>query len=126
VVDKKALKILTSTYWSSARWKPESEHITPPDDLRYAKQAGVMFDSIRVSHGDIVRRAIEIRSMIDPNIITNAFPRPSWVSAMNTTKSSKPRRKPLKRRKRRRSLPGPSTSRSPTRWATSSTKFFCP
>jgi hypothetical protein len=73
VVDKKALKILTSTYWSSARWEPESEHITPPDDLRYAKQAGVMFDPIRLSHLDIVQRAIKIRSKFDPDIIASAF-----------------------------------------------------
>ncbi len=73
MVDRKALKILTATYWSSAGWKPESQQITSPDDFRYAKQAGVMFDAIRVSHGDIVRRAIEIRSMFDPEIIGNAF-----------------------------------------------------
>jgi hypothetical protein len=44
--------------------------------------------------------------------------------ARNTTKSSRPRRKPLKRRKKRRSLLNRSTSRSPTRWASSSTKCF--
>ncbi len=32
-----------------------------------------MFDSIRVSHGEIVRRAIEIRSRFDPDAIANAF-----------------------------------------------------
>ena len=45
-------------------------------------------------------------------------------SARNTTRSSKPRRKPPKRRKRRRSPPNRSTSKSLTRWASSSTMCF--
>ena len=72
-MDKKALKILFATYWSPKGWKPDVERCTSPDDLRYAKQAGAMFDPIRVTHGDIVRRAIEIRSRFDPEVIANAF-----------------------------------------------------
>ncbi len=72
-MDKKALKILFSTYWSSKGWKSDVERTTSPDDLRYAKQAGVMFDPIRVSHGDIVQRAIETRSRSNPRAIANAF-----------------------------------------------------
>ena len=72
-MDKKALKILFSTYWSSSGWKADSERLTPPDDLRYAKRAGVMFDPIRLSHGDIVRRAIEARSRIEPHAVAAAF-----------------------------------------------------
>jgi hypothetical protein len=72
-VDKKALKILFTTYWSSKGWVPDGEWNTSPDDLCYAKRAGVMFDPIRLSHGDIVRRAIEIQWRFDPQAIANAF-----------------------------------------------------
>jgi hypothetical protein len=72
-MDKKALKILFTTYWSSKGWKPDGERITSPDDLRYAKLASVMFDPLRLSHGDIVQRAIEIRSRSDSQVIANAF-----------------------------------------------------
>jgi hypothetical protein len=72
-MDKKALKILFSTYWSSSGWKADSERLTPPDDLRYATQAGLMFDPIRLSHGDIVRRAIEVRTKLNPQGVGGAF-----------------------------------------------------
>jgi hypothetical protein len=68
-MDKKALKILAATYWSSAGWKPESEQITSPDDLHYAKHAGIMFDPIRLSHVDIVRWATEVRTRIDHHVV---------------------------------------------------------
>jgi hypothetical protein len=32
-VDKRAGKILIRTYWSSAGWKPQAEHTTPPDRI---------------------------------------------------------------------------------------------
>jgi hypothetical protein len=72
-VDKKALKILFATYWSSNGWKPREKQLTPPEDLLYAKQVGVMFDPIRLSHGDIVRRTIEVRTRVDPQVVVDAF-----------------------------------------------------
>ena len=57
-VDRRALKVLFDTYWTSAGWRDERSRSTPPVDFEYAKQAGVMFDPIRVSHDDIVKRAI--------------------------------------------------------------------
>jgi len=72
-MDKKAVKILFATYWSSSGWKADSDRITPPEDLRYARQAGVMFDPIRLSHRDIVRRAIEVRTRIDPQVVAQGF-----------------------------------------------------
>lgn len=70
---KKALKILFTTYWSSKGWKPEKDRVTPPEDLLHAKRAGVMFDPVRRSHGEIVRRAIDVRAGVDPEAITAAF-----------------------------------------------------
>ena len=72
-MDKKALKILSATYWTSNGWKPEEEQVTPPEDFLYAKRAGVMFDPIRLSHEDIVRRALEVRGRIDPQVVADAF-----------------------------------------------------
>src|SRR4028119_1477122 len=60
-MDKKALNILFSTYWSSTGWKPERDQVTPAEDLLYAKRAGVMFDPVRLSHEGSVRRATEVR-----------------------------------------------------------------
>ena len=72
-MDKKAIKILFNTYWSSTGWKPEKDQVTPPGDLEYARRAGVMFDPIRLSHDDVVRRAIDVRSRIEPRAVAAAF-----------------------------------------------------
>src|SRR5262249_51571529 len=42
-------------------------------DFEYAKQAGVMFDPIRVSHDDLVRRAITAVRGVDRLAVANAF-----------------------------------------------------
>jgi hypothetical protein len=44
MIDKKALRILSSTYWSSTGWR--DKYHTPPDDFKYAKSQGLMFDPI--------------------------------------------------------------------------------
>ena len=40
---KKALKILFTTYWSSKGWRAEKDQVTLPEDLLYARRAGVMW-----------------------------------------------------------------------------------
>lgn len=45
-MDKKAKKILFSTYWSSNGWKMENERYTSPEDFAYAKEKGLMFEPI--------------------------------------------------------------------------------
>ena len=72
-MDKKAIKILFSTYWSSTGWKPERDQVTPADDLLHAKRAGVMFDPVRLSHEEIVRRAIDVRANVAPEAVADAF-----------------------------------------------------
>jgi hypothetical protein len=72
-MDKRAIETLFKTYWSSAGWKPEKDQTTPPRDFDHAKRAGVMFDPIRLSHDDIVRRAIDARSRIEPQAVVAAF-----------------------------------------------------
>lgn len=72
-MDKKALKILFKTYWSSTGWRPEKDQVTPADDLLFAKRAGVMFDPIRLSHEEIVQRSLDVMARIDPEAIADAF-----------------------------------------------------
>jgi hypothetical protein len=72
-VDRKALEILHKTFWSSTGWKPDNEQITAPEDLLYAKRAGVMFDPIQLSHDQIVRHAIEVVARVDARTVADAF-----------------------------------------------------
>src|SRR5262249_46195244 len=57
-VDRRALKVLFDTYWTPTGWRDQNSRSTPAEDLNYAKQAGVMFDPIRLSHDDIVKRTM--------------------------------------------------------------------
>lgn len=72
-VERRALKVLFDTYWTSAGWRDERSRSTPPDDFEFAKQAGVMFDSIRVSHDDIVKRAISAVRKVKRQAVADAF-----------------------------------------------------
>ena len=44
--DKKALRILTDTYWSPKGWKRDKT--IDSADFEYARQAGYMFDPVTV------------------------------------------------------------------------------
>ena len=72
-VARRALKVLFDTYWTSAGWRDERSQSTPPDDLEYAKQAGVMFEPIRVSHSDIVKRAVAAVRGVKRQAVADAF-----------------------------------------------------
>ena len=72
-VDRRALKVLFDTYWTSAGWRDERLRTTSPDDFKYAKRAGVMFDNIWLSHADIVSRAIAAVRVVDRRAVANAF-----------------------------------------------------
>jgi hypothetical protein len=49
--DKKALRILFNTYWSSAGWKRNP--VVSPGDFEYARDAGYMFEPVKLSHRDL-------------------------------------------------------------------------
>ncbi len=70
-MDKKAKRILMSTYWSSKGWK--DENVTAPDDFAYAKEKGLMFDSFTISHDEGVRRIVEIVNSITQEQVVKAF-----------------------------------------------------
>lgn len=70
-VDKRALTILSATYWSSSGWK---EHrITPAADFEYAKAAGIMFDPIQVTHDQTIDWAFRSRSGVSQEDVVRGF-----------------------------------------------------
>ena len=70
-VDKRALKILFRTYWSSAGWRNQPE--TSADDLSYAKAAGLMFDPVQVTHDQAVAWALRSRSLVSKEDVVAGF-----------------------------------------------------
>src|SRR6185295_12052319 len=72
-VDPRALKVLFDTYWSPAGWRDENSRRTPLKDFEYAKRAGVMFDPIRLSHDDIVKRAVAAVRRVERQAVADAF-----------------------------------------------------
>ncbi|HEX5082077.1 MAG TPA: hypothetical protein VFY40_08525 [Blastocatellia bacterium] len=72
-MDRRALKALFDAYWTSAGWRDEGARAISPDDFEYGKRVGVMFDDIRLSHADIVSRAISAVRGVDRRAVANAF-----------------------------------------------------
>lgn len=70
-MDKRAKNILFSTYWSSKGWK--SDHKTDPEDFLYAKEKGLMFDPITISHDDCVKRILEAADTVTLEQVSKAF-----------------------------------------------------
>lgn len=52
MVDKKALQILTKSYWSSGGWREKP--VTSKEDLAYAKAHGLMFDPVKLTHNQAI------------------------------------------------------------------------
>ena len=77
MADKRALKILFDTYWSSAGWKSAGNDRwvpeTPPDELAYAISAGVMFRPRRMRHDETLERIAELRLRLSPRQVGDAF-----------------------------------------------------
>ena len=72
-MDKRALRILSRTYWSPAGWLGEHQRVVASEDFEYAKQAGVMFDPISLTHGQVVRWLLELRAKIQAHEVADAF-----------------------------------------------------
>ena len=90
IADKQALKILFDTYWSSAGWHRDRDRMTSPHDFEYAKQHGVMFDPIVMSHDQVVNELISSVKLITKQQVANAFlaslstRRLDWRSALGS------------------------------------------
>lgn len=72
-MDKKAKDILFKTYWSSAGWIQRQDRVTDPEDFLYAKEKGLMFDPLTISHDECVARIIEIANTITPEQVARSF-----------------------------------------------------
>ena len=89
-MDKKAKKILFQTYWSSKGWKMDEERQTSPEDFAYAKEKGVMFDPITISHDECVKRLVELAKSVSMEQVAKGFlcslstRRLDWRSAVSS------------------------------------------
>ncbi len=72
-MDKKAKKILFDRYWASGGWKPQNEIYTSPEDFAYAKEKGLMFDPITISHNDCIKRIVKLANAISMEKVVKAF-----------------------------------------------------
>jgi len=68
---KKALRILFDTYWTSSGWKKERS--TPPVEFDFARVAGVMFDPVMLDHDAEIQRLIRARDLVTPIQVANGF-----------------------------------------------------
>lgn len=70
-LDKRAVKILTDTYWSSAGWRRDPR--VSPEDFAYAKSQRLMFDPISLSHNKAIDAALRAASEISQTEVVDAF-----------------------------------------------------
>lgn len=59
-MDSKAKKILTSTFWSASGWKQGGLTNCSAEDFEYAKDKGLMFDPLTITHDECIRRLRQI------------------------------------------------------------------
>lgn len=71
MTDKKALKILTKTYWSAGGWKDKP--VPPKDDLAYAKSHKVMFDPVKVTHSQAIAWLQRSVKQVSRKQVSDAF-----------------------------------------------------
>jgi hypothetical protein len=72
-VDPRALRILLDRYWTSSGWRSDNSAATSPEDFEFAKRASMMFDDVRLSHDDIVDRALTAVRTTNRRVVANAF-----------------------------------------------------
>lgn len=70
-MDKKAKTILMKTYWSGSGWK--DEYTITSKDFAYAKEKGLMFDTVSITHDECVKQIKAIVEKITPQQIVKAF-----------------------------------------------------
>jgi len=68
---QRALRILFDTYWSPNGWN--SQPSTPPDDLAFARTAGIMFEPIALDHDEEIQRALRARDAVTARQVGHAF-----------------------------------------------------
>ncbi len=72
-MDKRAVEILSSAFWTSAGWRPGGASNVSASDFEYAKQHGVMFDEVRTSHSEVVKELISIAQDTSLESVSRTF-----------------------------------------------------
>lgn len=73
VMDQKAKKILMQTYWQSGRWRAEGATYTV-EDFQYAKDKGLMFDRLTISHDECIDRLRQLHDVfLTKELVIQAF-----------------------------------------------------
>lgn len=70
-LDQRAKRLLFDTFWTSTGWR-KIAHIAP-DDLAYAKSKGFMFDTVTMSHDQVIRWALDARETVTSTTVVAAF-----------------------------------------------------
>lgn len=70
-MDKKAKSILFKTYWTSNGWKSVPE--TAPEDFKYAKSKGLMFDKVSYTIPEVKNFLVDLISDIPIDKIIKGF-----------------------------------------------------
>lgn len=71
-MDKKAKKILFSTYWKNG-WIDSEDRALSSEDFEYAKSKGLMFEPFSISHDDCIKSIIKLVEEIPNEKIANGF-----------------------------------------------------
>ena len=71
-MDKKAKKILFKTYWNNG-WIDDEDRKIDDSDFAYAKEKGLMFDPLTISHDECVEKIVKLTSDISEEKIVKAF-----------------------------------------------------
>lgn len=94
-MDKKAKDILFKTYWSSAGWIRAENRKIKLADFEYAKEKGVMFDTLAISKADLISKLDNAIQNISKEKVTNAFlcslsnKRLDWRSGLGSYENAK-------------------------------------
>lgn len=71
-MDKKAKNILFQTFWKNG-WIDVKDREINAEDFSYAKEKGLMFDPLTISHDDCINKIVEISTRITIEQVTKAF-----------------------------------------------------
>lgn len=74
MMEAKAKKILTSTFWSASGWKQGGLANCSAEDFEYAKNKGLMFDPLTITHDECISRLRQIHEHeINQEKVVKAF-----------------------------------------------------
>lgn len=89
-MDKRAVKILLDSFWSTAGWKPDIDQGPSAENLEYAKSKGLMFDPVRMDHSELLTWLSGSLQQLSRQVVADAFlaslstRRLDWRSALGS------------------------------------------